>query len=292
MGVFSIVISMSAALAAFFLANIPIYYAITGTFPVELDDNDPAFKYIFNSIYPEDNLLSTYCQMWTSVFAAVSLPALMKAPRVWRVGPCLVMVVKLIYVHTVLEGQYVLEATGHTISTFVVVAHGFLAAVYIGILFLPDRPREPVARTTVGVIAYVLLYFNLISTVILMGYALVYNELPVDTDSHPADQWIISQLITDNPLQVKTLLTAFLAGPFVLLALPHVSRALRVVPVLVFVYGTMVVNTYFENKFVLEATGYPIQNQGVFGHVLVAVTTLLILFMPEAGAVSEQKKGN
>ena len=302
MTVFTNVVTVAAVLLMLLQIITPTVLIIKrlrdGQFPTVEEDNnsDPAFRWLFEAVYPQDNPLSCMSQLWNSLFAGLSVPALLKAPRFWRVGPCLAMAAKMIYIHTILQQEYVVEATGFPLSPSTVSINVLISAVYVAIIFLPDPPREPVAKATtmlakaVRLLAYVLLTFNCLTTVFMMGYTLLFGELPVEfTQESAADEWIMSQLITDNPVQSSTLFSSFLVNPFMLMALPHVRRVWRLGPLLVLAGAVLIVNTYIENILVLEATGEPIPDHAYYAHMFTAVTAGLVLSLPEPGGAATGK---
>ena len=294
-GLATIISGATIGLAAFY-ASIPVYYLILGELPPIADENDPAAAHIFDCLYPPDYPLASWTRLWNNLYIGLALPALMKAPRVFRIAPCLVMAWKLIYVHTIYENQAAMEATGLPIPVMFVVLHFVMTAIWLGILILPDPPRKPTppASTLAKVfrwIVYGLLALNMV-TVWVMFTAAMTGTFPdaVADREDAASVWVEGQVFTDDAFQCATMGTTFMVGPLLLLALPGAPQVLRIAPALANAVGIVGVNNYLENKLVLEAIGVPMNPNSALVHTITAVTCVLVLFLPEPGAVIGKPK--
>merc|ERR1719263_2246059 len=88
-----------------------------------------------------NNELAQGMIMRSQISLALSLPALVNAPRAYRMLPCLFMVFWLMYCSTYRQNQLVLAATGKPNPMISNVIHSIMAIVYVAVIALPDTRK-------------------------------------------------------------------------------------------------------------------------------------------------------
>merc|ERR1719181_1000934 len=140
--------------------------------------------------------------MRSQIFLGLSLPALVAAPRAYRVLPCLFMVFWLIYCNTYRQNQLVLAATGKPNPMISNVIHSIMSLVYLAVITLPDVRKGKTFTFCMSK----LIYFGVALNVVwLTGLPLSWyatGELPQGLldESDPAAMQIAKWVFMNNEL--------------------------------------------------------------------------------------------
>ena len=126
------------ALQAAFLTLIPLYYVTTGSLPSEFThDEDAAAQFIKDQGFKNPPLVMREKFTYWAAFG-MTLPALAIAPRLYRVGPCAIML--CFYLSNPIYEKMQVEAAvkGGAYPMENAVVHALFASVFAGILLLPE----------------------------------------------------------------------------------------------------------------------------------------------------------
>jgi len=113
----------------------------------------------------------------------------------------------------------------------------------------------------------------------------LFTGRPIYDADDPAASYIANILFVDNhelSRRAATVMGAALS--LSLLAMPHVPRKYRIVPMSTLAFGILYVNTWWEHKYTLEATGRPIPLGNVLMHFVAASAYIASIFLPEPKA--------
>jgi len=280
-------IYLGVAVNVLLLAGVPIYWYAKGELPAGLlDENDPAAAQIAKWIFM-NNELAQGMIMNAQITIGLTLPALVAAPRAYRVMPCLFMVFWLMYCSTYRENQLLLEATGKPNSMINNVLHGIMALVYVAMISLPDTRKDKTEAESVTRGMSKLIYFGIALNVLFSTGVPVYwyakGELPPGLldENDPAALQIARWAFMNNELAQGIIMNSQIFIGLVLPALAAAPRAYRVMPCLFMVFSIMYCNTYRQNQLVLAATGKPNPMISNVIHSFMAIVYVAVIVLPD-----------
>merc|ERR1719378_707675 len=234
-----------------------------------------------------NNELAQGMIMNAQITLGLTLPALVAAPRTYRVMPCLFMVFWIMYCNTYRENQLLLEATGKPNSMINNVLHGIMALVYVAVISLPDTRKDKTEAESVtrgmSKLIYVGIAFNVLFSTGVPVYWYAKGELPPGLldENDPAAMQIAKWAFMNNEVAQGIIMNSQIFIGLVLPVLAAAPRAYRVMPCLFMVFWLMYCNTYRQNQLVLAATGKPNPMISNVIHSAMSIVYIAVIALPD-----------